>query len=51
MCDFDDDCYDGLDWVDWMIIGPLGEQLGEEERRRREIEKDLFGEDDDYQPM
>ena len=45
MCDFDGD-YDGLDWQDWMIIGPLSEDIADEERRRREIERDMFGDDE-----
>lgn len=46
MCDFDND-YDGLDWDDWMIIGPLSEDIADEKRRRQELEREMFGDDDD----
>lgn len=47
MCDdFMDDC--GLDWHDWMIIGPMAEAIAEEERERRRIEREIF--EDDYEP-
>lgn len=42
MDDFFDD--DGLDWEDWMIIGPLSEDIAKEKRER---ERDIFGEDYD----
>ena len=35
---------DGFDWQDWMIIGPLSEDIAEE---KREQERDMFGEDYD----
>ena len=38
---------DGLDWEDWMIIGPLSEDIAEEKRERERIERDMFGEDED----
>jgi hypothetical protein len=48
MDDFFDDC-DGPDWEDWMIIGPLSEEIAREkrdiERTRREWDDD---EDDEY---
>ncbi|MEA1901870.1 MAG: hypothetical protein U9N47_14160 [Thermodesulfobacteriota bacterium] len=37
---FDDD----LDWEDWMIIGPMSEDIAEE---KREQERDMFGDDYD----
>lgn len=46
MDDFDDPCeggdYDGLDWQDWMIIGPLSEDMARERRERDRIERELF---------
>ena len=43
MEDFFDD-YDGPDWEDWMIIGPLSEDIAREkrdiERMRREWDDD-----------
>ena len=35
---------EGLDWEDWMIIGPLSEDMAEE---KREQEPDMFGDDHD----
>jgi hypothetical protein len=32
-----DDFWDGPDWQDWMIIGPMAEEIAEERR-----EKDSF---------
>ena len=37
-----DDFWDGPDWQDWMILGPIAEQIGEEMR-----EKDPFTDMDD----
>jgi hypothetical protein len=39
--------WDGPDWQDWMIIGPLSEDIAEEKRERERIERDMFGEDYD----
>ena len=40
-----EDFFDGeLDWEDWMIIGPLAEDIAEEKRER---ERDIFGDDYD----
>ncbi len=36
------DHFDGLDWQDWMIIGPMSEEIAEERR-----EKDPFTDIDD----
>jgi hypothetical protein len=38
---------DGFDWEDWMIIGPLSEDIAEEKRERERIERDMFGDDED----
>ena len=38
---------DGLDWEDWMIIGPLSEDIAEEKQERERIERDMFGDDED----
>ena len=38
---------DGLDWEDWMIIGPLSEDIAEEKRERERIKRDMFGDDED----
>ena len=37
---------DGLHWEDWMIIGPLSEDIAEEKRERERIEREIFEEDD-----
>jgi len=36
---------DGFDWQDWMIIGPLSEDIAEEKRER---ERDMFENDEDF---
>lgn len=48
MCDdiFDDD-FDGIDELDWLIIGPLSEELEEERKRRKQLEDDLGQGDED----
>jgi hypothetical protein len=45
MCDnlFDD--FDGLEWQDWMIIGPMSEDIAEEEREKDKAYRDTFGDD------
>ena len=45
MCDFDDD-FDGLDWEDWMIIGPLSEDIAKEKREKDRILRDNDNSDD-----
>ena len=35
---------DGFDWQDWMIIGPLSEDIAKE---KREQERDMFEDDED----
>ena len=41
-----------FDIDDWMVIGPLSEELADDEKERRKIEKDYFDdcsdEDDDF---
>ncbi len=44
MDDFFDDC-DGLEWQDWMIIGPLSEDIA---RERRDIERTRREWDDEF---
>jgi len=38
---------DGFDWQDWMIIGPMSEDIAEEKREQERIERDMFGDDED----
>ncbi len=38
----------GPDWEDWMIIGPMSEEIAEERRRRRQIEREF---EDDNEKM
>ena len=47
MCDFDSD-FDGLDWEDWMIIGPLSEEIAREKREKDRIIRENDTSDDDY---
>ena len=37
-----------FDLFDWMVIGPMSEELAEDERDRRRLEDDLDQEDDDH---
>lgn len=53
MCDDFFDDFDGLDWQDWMIIGPLSEEIADEKRKIDKDCRDVFGDDymdheDDY---
>ena len=48
MDDYHDDFWDGPEWQDWMIIGPLAEELADENREKRRIEREF--EDDDFDP-
>ncbi|MCB2167439.1 MAG: hypothetical protein KQI78_07255 [Deltaproteobacteria bacterium] len=49
MGDFDGSYDDeGLDWEDWMIIGPLSEQIAKEYLERDRIRGDSDASDDDY---
>ena len=36
-----------FDLFDWMVIGPMSEELAEDERDRRRLEDDLDQEDDE----
>ena len=42
------DDFNGMDWQDWMIIGPLTEQIAEEMREQDRIQKENDNSDDDY---
>ena len=41
MCDFD-----GIDWEDWMLIGPLSEDIANEKREREKLYHDMSEDDD-----
>ena len=43
---FDD--FDGPDWEDWMIIGPLSEDIAREKRDIERTRREWDDEDDDY---
>ena len=47
MYDFFDD-YDGLEWQDWMIIGPLSEDIAREKRDIERTRREWDGQEDDY---
>ena len=36
-----------FDWLGWLIIGPLSEDLAEEEKNQKQIEDDFNQEDED----
>ena len=36
-----------FDLFDWMVIGPMSEELAEDERDRRRLEDDLDEDDDE----
>ena len=36
---------DPLEWQDWMIIGPMSEDIARERKEREQIRKDMFGDD------
>jgi hypothetical protein len=40
------DFLDGFDIEDWIIIGPLSEELADEKRERRRLERDDEEEED-----
>lgn len=47
-------CDDGIDdgglgWEDWMIIGPLSEELAREKREQERLEREM-NQDDVYDP-
>ena len=43
-----DDFWDGPDWQDWMIIGPVSEDITKEKQEQDRIRRELDDEDDDY---
>ena len=47
-----DDCFDdfdGMDWEDWMIIGPISESIAKERREQERIQREFEDdEEDDY---
>jgi hypothetical protein len=45
MCDDFTDDFEGLEWDDWMIIGPLSEDIAREKRDRERAYRDTFGDD------
>ncbi len=50
--DYDgDDFWDGPDWEDWMIIGPLSEDIARERSEQERIQKELDDEPDEYWNM
>lgn len=49
MDDYFDD-FDGIDWEDWMIIGPLSEDIANEKRAIDRAYRDTLG-DDYMDPM
>jgi len=38
------DLWDGPDWQDWMIIGPMAEDIADEELEREKARRDAFKE-------
>ena len=42
------DDFDGIDWDDWMIIGPLSEEIARERRDRNPLKGENNDEDQDY---
>jgi hypothetical protein len=40
--------WDGPDWRDWMIIGPLSEDIARDKIEKERIRRDEEGSDDDY---
>ena len=49
-----DDFWDGPDWQDWMIIGPMSEEIANEERREKDpftdMDEENNGRDFDFDP-
>ncbi len=35
-----------FDWLDWVLYGPLAEEMAEDERNQKQIEDDFNQEDD-----
>jgi len=44
MCD---DYFDGLDWNDWIIVGPLAEDIAKDQKRQEDLEKEIWDDSDD----
>ena len=42
------DDFDGIDWEDWMIIGPISEDIAREKIEKDRIRKDSDESDGDY---
>lgn len=40
--------WDGPEWQDWMIIGPLSEDIAKEKRKQDRIIRELDDADDEY---
>ena len=41
----DEPCVGSLEWQDWMIIGPLSEDIAKEKKEKDRIYRDTFGDD------
>lgn len=46
-----DDFWDGPDWQDWMIIGPMAEDIAHAELEIEKARKDAFGENEPFTDM
>lgn len=46
MCDDGIEGFDGLDWEDWMMIGPMSEEIAREKKEQERLEQELSKEDD-----
>ena len=40
--------HNGLDWQDWMIFGPLSEDIVQEEQEQNRIIKEFEDDEDDW---
>jgi hypothetical protein len=45
------DHFDGLDWQDWAIIGPMSEDIANEELEREKARRDTLGENGPFTDM
>jgi hypothetical protein len=43
------DGFDGIDWEDWMIIGPMSEEIADEKESEK-IRREMFEDDDEDEP-
>jgi hypothetical protein len=41
-----DDFWDGLEWQDWMIIGPMSEEIARQKREQRRLEREISQDDE-----